>query len=293
MSVAHEQPPADLVERVAAIMPDGNYELLSQKGNVMGMERNVKPGFAGVFDVDRLNQFTDRLSPAQKERYLLTKSFLIDKIQLAERLQQESRLAQQIGWDRSKSMEDNLIDMSTNITSMPIDQARAGFVLGFPETAIVSFREYRQLVESNVPKPDELIEATLDPVRMLDLHADEWSPRGQSIVRILRTDMEHVRNRVARFPEGERGTQKNILMFRLIEKHGESLEELYRDEMHLSAHQADLMSYQTRLNFTAPTGEPIYNFMTYGRGSGEAEDVLALRNKVAAAFADNNEMAAK
>ena len=251
------------------------------RGVLKGLVSGVKPGNTWPKDAEPAHVFSDL---PEGDRPVRFHSLVAIPRRIQERLDREQKLAQEIGWHTEQGIEENIGASSHAIVAPPAEQARVGFVLGFPETAIRSWQRRLELEQRGVPTVDELMRSGSDWRVAHRIAIDRLSPRSAGFLKALNVGYQGIlrRNDFFRFSR------------ELREAYQEELIDFYEREYQLARADAELMVYEHDVEIKDAEGDIIYGFRAFGKDADHAADIQALRDKVALAFSDESEkLAAK
>jgi hypothetical protein len=206
------------------------------------------------------------------------------------RLAEEPELAEEIGWKTDRPLAENLATASPISADPPTFQARMGFALGFPASAIRNYRRLGELSAGGLPThPESLMDGLASGDALKSFEIDKLDPEDERAVSRFRERKRefsaYAIGKHARFKRGGRPS-RSAFIEALIEEFEPDLARIYRRYFDMNDADIDLVLHQSGIRIANPMGETIFTFKASGKDAENAPDVAALRKKVEEAFKD-------
>lgn len=208
--------------------------------------------------------------------------FVGDKAQIQGRLNAEPGLAETVGWDASRSIEENMARPETTGPGIGRNHGLLAFVLGYPKSAIDAFLRREKLKKRGVPtNAREFFVPNMNP-SIADTIRD---PREIEI--LSRLHAVGARAEATRNEAFERaGTREDRSAARhaydeALREHEKEVRELLQTNWNLSESETDDILVRVGIRLRNATGEDLYFFTTCGKDAENAPDILALEERIA------------
>lgn len=263
------------------LFPSGD----TPKGECTGLLLGVKP--AMLVDATAIPPSASDVFRSAGIEPMLENRLLANPAAIYLRLATEPEFADWAGWKGERSLQENLREASVKIADDPRRQALAGFLLGFPESAVRGFVRELELGRSGIHDFRTLIMRTMNGFReekdpaVLAAMDTPWLKEAAGELRRLK---DRVWEEAIDEDPAERGRRMDDEE-RFLRDLAPKAKELYRRALGLSDEDAERLSSEDHVVIRNPAGQPVYTFRTYGPRGAEAEDVEDLRSRVEKAFA--------
>ncbi len=250
----------------------------NQQGELLGLALGVKPGVILDQDLngDLINTFLRQEYPHMR----LMGDVLVNIPLLEERLTKERALAEALGWDSEKSLEENIKTLSATTHVTNIREGLTGFVLGFPEKAIQDFEKMKKLEEQGIPRMYNFFRDQNTPGTQRLLSEHPWTNEDLRRLELLRTQYKFFVESTYSLSGEIFAREKETTLFA---PHRETLRLFYATYFSLTEEETDLLLYEKMIQIDTPNEDGVYTFVMSFKG-GEPEEITALRVRVAAAF---------
>lgn len=241
---------------------DGLVQYVSREG-LATTKRDVNGTVAFALGVNPAIEYkhedlTETQLPQQLENLgieaLFHKWWVVNSKLLEDRLEQDRSFAEEIGWDFDHSLVENI--KSTLATGGKIDHAKFGFILDYPVSAIRAYMRADSLGKRGLMTPSQ--------VNMVKPSAD-WDEQDRNAVQAMKLE----------------GTMQRSA---LAKKYRADWLRIYTAYLGATPEEAEFLLSLRGRSIKNPAGETIYNFVVAGEEGAQAPDVLALEDKVTAAF---------
>lgn len=267
----------DLVMAAADIFNEGLDHV--ESGSMLGMMLELKPAClinnGNAFSAKDIKAFFAQ----RKIEVIIHNNFIINVKNLTERLQKEHNIAAWCGWDFAKSLEENISQASAIGTASIKAQMLAGFLLGFPESALRSYARSTQLEEKHIPNIEELF-ACPDIIEQGHWNAEDLELVQQIHQHYLRVNKEA---KQCSEPRVQAATYERLFL-KLRESYRARIIKLYRTHYNLQDRDIAFFLDLHTVQLCSPEGDTIFVFQDSYPNGQEPEDVKQLRKKVTATF---------
>ena len=202
------------------------------------------------------------------------------------RVKDEPDLAKEVGWISEQSTNENLKRLESDSISV-MEHALYGFILGFPEIAIVDFKKRGQF---------EIAIHGLAPNNILNFATDRFPLKEgvieplDSVIKPIARDLAKERDRLLDLKSGDMTQEQraaiNTQVFDLLQSHQTDFVDFYERAFHMSRQESEnyLLDSKIAITIADKEGNEIMKFVVHSPKERWEKDVEALRQKVLAAL---------
>jgi hypothetical protein len=272
-------------------------------GKIQGLLLDVKPAIgAGKEDVEEMKKFLSN-NGIQVEAI---GNILYDPIQLQKKLEAEVDLAQQFGWDFSKSLEENIEKATGDAATDPENQKLFGYIMGYPPSAIEAYFKREKIRQQGVPNLTVLLETLYDFFKPQEEIEEEFQNEDRERLRELmsqksffeQSDLNYSIDQInlayynfqLKRDKVKTDKQERKLFEKFMKKIKKELQLIYQTVYNLDEDDTEfMMSERSGYIYLDAKNEldPVYTLKTFNHpdyGGREADDYQELQEKVNQAF---------
>ncbi len=270
----------NLPEAIENAMEIEGFLAADEKGALMGLALDVKPAvfIATAGDLEAVKEELIRWG----SNFQLVGDLVVNKRALLKSMAEQSDVAEEFGWDFTKSLEENLAKVSTNETGPNQYRALTGLVLGYPEKAVRDFARANELLKAGIPRPYDFFNVGSNTGSEQRLSLDNWDAEDiQLLKKMSRADREVTESNRKLLRE-ERVVADREYRSQMIKENAQLLRGWYKKYFNASPEDANFLLSLHGVIISTPDGKPVYTYVESSQG--DSADTADLRMKVGKAF---------
>lgn len=250
------------------------------RGALMGVVLDAKPA-AWIPGMGRKEAIMTALLKRGTNIRLMG-GFVINASLLLKQLADNSKVAEEFGWDFEGTLEGNLAKLTAIEQGPNKKRELIGLVLGYPEKAIRDYVRGQELQDAGTPNSYHFFNYGLDIGAEEKLHTENWEPADlQTLEEFAAWNKEDMK-RIQGLPANERYAATVESRTKIQQENAERLRALYKKYFNASAEDADFLMSLHAVSINSPQGDPVYNYMESSQG--DSSETEALRQRVGKAF---------
>lgn len=212
---------------------------------------------------------------------LVLKNFVVDRTQVAARLDAEPELADLVGWDRSRTIDENALRPETTAEAERRNHGLLAFVLGYPRSAIESFLRLSELRSAGIPTNPNDFFSQVGNEEIGRALTDDTARSILSRLRAIGRDAESTRIRAFERAESQADRQRaNGEYLRTIRRYDDGVKDIYRRQWNLADEDIERLFSQKIVRLQTASGKDLYFFATSGPDAANLPDVAELERRL-------------